>query len=38
MPPFSLLLRVDADLGLDVEATLENCRVLQSEKAERDTS
>lgn len=37
VPPFSLLLREEAELGLDVDALLENWRVLQSEKgAERN--
>lgn len=35
VPPFSLLLREEDELGLDVDALLENWRVLQSEKPQR---
>lgn len=38
MPPFSLLLREEDELGLDVDALLENWRLLQSEKAQRGMS
>lgn len=34
VPPFSLLLRDEDELGLDVNALLESWRVLQSEKGE----
>lgn len=34
VPPFSLLLRDEDEPGLDVNALLENWRVLQSEKGE----
>lgn len=33
--PFSLLLSEEDELGLDVDALLENCRVLQSETERR---
>lgn len=38
VPPFSLLLREEDELGLEVDAMLENGRVLQSEKAQRGTT
>ncbi len=35
VPPFSLLLRDEDELGLDVDALLEKWRVLQSERTQR---
>lgn len=37
-PPFSLLLTEEDELGLDVDALLDICRVLQSEEEQRGTS